>query len=583
MSEPEVQVESSRSEIAVTVDGPYEVSGDIPVVPKRIIRSEEGESLAWATGTALPHEDPTYLCRCGQSQDKPFCDNSHLTADFDGTESASTEPFFERSRTYEGTGVKVHRVGPICQHAAFCINQATDWHQMLSDTDDTNVRTQLIGMVEHCPSGALVYELDGEVVEPDLPIAISPVEDGPLWVTGGVPIVRSDGIPLEPRNRVTLCRCGQSKNKPLCDGTHSEIGFEARNPGTESTTETESNTDTEPATEEVPGPFKRVVVAVGESTPFEVFAVASMVAGTHSTVMSLVHSGQEGAESEQLLTSAREFAVAAGVPRILLGSELRTEAPASALSAFVEEADAGLLIMGRGGTRLGAVPHRVSYHSPCDLLIVAESKDDHTDRYERILIATDGSATADRAARRGYDLARALDASVDLVFVGHPTTGELIVTDTIAMYGDGVATEEWMLVGEPVAAILETAGMTDADLIVVGNKGMARSRRRLGASVPGGVIKDARCDVLLCRTVRQLESDLEPGDGGVIERHGETLAAFVDEGGELHLMSARCTHLDCLVVWNPTEKTFDCPCHGSRFGPSGEVVDGPASKPLRPA
>lgn len=570
-------MDSSGPEITITVNGPYEVSGDIPMVPKRIVRSEEGESLAWATGTELSHEDPTYLCRCGQSQDKPFCDNSHLTADFDGTETASIEPFWERARTFEGAGINVHSVGRLCQHAAFCVNQTTGWNLMLSDTENTNVRTQLIGMLEHCPSGALVYEVDGDVVEPDLPVAISPVEDGPLWVTGGVSIVRSDGVPLETRNRVTLCRCGHSKNKPLCDGTHSEIDFEAKNPAAESTTESE------PATQEVPGPFKRVVVAVDESTPYEVFAVASMVAGTHSTVTSLVHSGQEGADSERLLTSAREFAVAAGVPRILLGSELRTEAPASALSAFVEEADAGLLIMGRGGTRLGAVPHRVSYHSPCDLLIVAESGDDHGDRYQRILIATDGSATADRAARRGYDLARALDASVDLVFVGHPATGELIVTDTIAVYGDGVATQEWMLAGDPVITILETAGKTDADLIVVGNKGMARSRRRLGASVPGGVIKDARCDVLLCRTVRQLESDLEPGEGGVIERHGEPIAAFVDEEGELHLMSARCTHLDCLVAWNPTEKAFDCPCHGSRFGPLGEVVDGPATKALRPA
>jgi Rieske Fe-S protein len=85
----------------------------------------------------------------------------------------------------------------------------------------------------------------------------------------------------------------------------------------------------------------------------------------------------------------------------------------------------------------------------------------------------------------------------------------------------------------------------------------------------------------LCRTVRQLESELEPGEGGVVERDGEQLAAYVDEDGSLHLMSARCTHLGCVVAWNPTQSQFECPCHGSTFSPLGEVVHGPATKPLK--
>ncbi len=95
------------------------------------------------------------------------------------------------------------------------------------------------------------------------------------------------------------------------------------------------------------------------------------------------------------------------------------------------------------------------------------------------------------------------------------------------------------------------------------------------------MLAGAHCDVLLSRTVRQLESELKPGEGGVIERHGEPIAAYLDEAGKLHLMSAVCTHLGCTVAWDPAAGNFECPCHGSRFGPTGEVVDGPASRPLK--
>ena len=58
-----------------------------------------------------------------------------------------------------------------------------------------------------------------------MPKAIAVTDDGPLWVTGGIPVTSPEGTPLEVRNRVTLCRCGASANKPLCDGRHKEAGF----------------------------------------------------------------------------------------------------------------------------------------------------------------------------------------------------------------------------------------------------------------------------------------------------------------------------------------------------------------------
>ena len=76
----------------------------------------------------------------------------------------------------------------------------------------------------------------------------------------------------------------------------------------------------------------------------------------------------------------------------------------------------------------------------------------------------------------------------------------------------------------------------------------------------------------------QVESELAPGEGGIIERGGEKLAAFVDPEGALHLFSAKCTHLGCTVAWNAGDGVFACPCHGSRFGPDGAVVNGPAAR-----
>jgi CDGSH-type Zn-finger protein len=186
---------------------------------------------------------PDYtLCRCGASRIKPFCDGSHAAIGFDGTETADSKSYAERQKSYRGKGLVMHDDRPLCIHAGFCHNRVTDAWNLTKKTADIQVRVQLIGMIEHCPSGALSYTLsdglspDDDVclksdaggvwdMEQELAKAIAVIPDGPLWVTGGVAIMRSDGVALEVRNRVTLCRCGQSKNKPFCDGTHAEIGF----------------------------------------------------------------------------------------------------------------------------------------------------------------------------------------------------------------------------------------------------------------------------------------------------------------------------------------------------------------------
>jgi Rieske Fe-S protein len=76
--------------------------------------------------------------------------------------------------------------------------------------------------------------------------------------------------------------------------------------------------------------------------------------------------------------------------------------------------------------------------------------------------------------------------------------------------------------------------------------------------------------------------EVAPGTGAVMRRGIRKLAVYRDPGGALHEMSAACTHLGCIVNWNASEHTWDCPCHGSRFNPVGRVINGPAVDDLRP-
>jgi CDGSH-type Zn-finger protein len=224
--------ENGDKRIVVEDGGPYRVYGNVPLVRKTQIVSEYGEPLTWQKGETLAKQSIYALCRCGQSKGKPFCDGTHCETDFDGTETADVRPTAARRRTLPGgKQIIVRSDAPLCMESGFCRNRQTGIEKMAPETDDINVRSQVIAMIERCPSGSLTYALETapqEDIEPDLPREIAVTTEiasrgaiqGPLWVTGAIPIERADGEPFEARNRVTLCRCGRSQAKPLCDGTH---------------------------------------------------------------------------------------------------------------------------------------------------------------------------------------------------------------------------------------------------------------------------------------------------------------------------------------------------------------------------
>jgi len=218
--------------VVVTKNGPYLVSGSVPMARQTIVADQQGGSEKWREGQAFPREESYALCRCGHSANKPFCDGTHQKIKFDGTETASRQPYREQARLTEGPALALSDAEPLCAFARFCDPHGQVWSQV-EHTGKAQVRERFVRQTGNCPSGRLVAldKHSGKAEEPELPVSIGLIEDpaqdcsGPIWLRGGIPVVSSDGFEYEVRNRVTLCRCGASRNKPFCDGSHATIKF----------------------------------------------------------------------------------------------------------------------------------------------------------------------------------------------------------------------------------------------------------------------------------------------------------------------------------------------------------------------
>jgi len=219
--------------VTVSADGPYMVSGAVPLAKQTIVADADGGSQRWEQGETIETRASYALCRCGQSNTKPFCDGTHAKVGFDGTETASREPYLNQANLIDGPVLELTDAESLCAFARFCDPNGQVWAQA-ARTDDPTVRENFVRQVNACPSGRLVAwdKATGKAVEEELPVSIGLVEDpqeqcsGPLWLRGGIAVVAADGFEYEVRNRVTLCRCGASNNKPFCDGSHASIKFE---------------------------------------------------------------------------------------------------------------------------------------------------------------------------------------------------------------------------------------------------------------------------------------------------------------------------------------------------------------------
>lgn len=214
-----------NAKIMVTKDGPYLITGGIPLLRMIIETDRYGDPHFWREVKQYPQRESYTLCRCGKSQNKPYCDGTHKLQGFNGTETANNEPYIENVKEYIGPELKLTDKKELCVHAGFCDRDAGTWN-LTVHSDRPGFKEIAIEEVANCPSGRLViWDKQGNMIEPeyDPSIVITEYPDGssgPLWIRGKVQIESVDGIIYEKRNRVTLCNCGKSINKPFCDCSH---------------------------------------------------------------------------------------------------------------------------------------------------------------------------------------------------------------------------------------------------------------------------------------------------------------------------------------------------------------------------
>lgn len=218
---------SDRQRIKVSKNGPYLVSGRIPLITLRIGTDATGDPNEWRVDKKFPLKETYSLCRCGQSKNKPFCDGTHVKVNFEGKETASREPYINQAKRIDGPGIGLTDAEGFCARARFCHRAGGIWN-LIPESDDPKAKAIAIKEAGCCCSGRLVVwdKKTGRQIEPRFERSIGLVEgpqegvSGPIWVRGGIPIESADGKIYEIRNRVTLCRCGKSSNKPFCDGSH---------------------------------------------------------------------------------------------------------------------------------------------------------------------------------------------------------------------------------------------------------------------------------------------------------------------------------------------------------------------------
>jgi len=224
---------SEKLKVVIKKDGPYVVSGGLPLSKEIIGTDKEGNSVKWIKGEKYPDKETYELCRCGQSKNHPYCDGMHGKTDFVGTETAARKKFVEQAERISGQGIDLLDAEEFCAGVRFCHDNDGRVWDLTRDSGNPESKKIAIKQACNCAAGRLVAcdKKTGKMIEPEHAPSISLIEDpesgasGPIWLKGGIPLESADGMKYEIRNRVTLCRCGKSTNKPFCDSRHVSVKF----------------------------------------------------------------------------------------------------------------------------------------------------------------------------------------------------------------------------------------------------------------------------------------------------------------------------------------------------------------------
>jgi CDGSH-type Zn-finger protein len=188
--------------------------------------SLEGAELRRSSGEVFPKKGKAALCRCGGSKSKPFCDGTHAKIGFSDRNLA--DPKKDRRVSYAGRRITILDNRSICSHAGYCTDGLKEVFRRHDDpwiAPDAASIERVVATIRKCPSGALSYAIGEEAQPPRRPPAVVVTDNGPYAVSGGVEPVGMKLGQGASAEHYTLCRCGASKNKPFCDGSHWNVNF----------------------------------------------------------------------------------------------------------------------------------------------------------------------------------------------------------------------------------------------------------------------------------------------------------------------------------------------------------------------